>query len=208
MLAARSQSEIRSFGKFFPRPAARHGLPPAPHQVFVSVERPFQTQPSRFATIHPDREIHTVSCRAGPFPVSSGNDKVSRRRNCRRILQYAAWCCARKSSNEKRFFHSVQLTCSHAVRPLAVRKSKKALSSTGMFQKKVAALTVDLCEPAQKPTGQINQMNPLINQFTAAGKFRVGAPFLIVAHASTVAIARTNEHQIAHHAGSQKSPAP
>ena len=44
-------------------------------------------------------------------------------------------------------------------------------------------------------------MDSLVNQFTTAGKLRVGAPFLVVADAPAMAVARPDEHQIAHHAG-------
>ena len=43
-----------------------------------------------------------------------------------------------KISNEKVFFHSVQVACSQATCPAAVRSSRKPLSSTGMSQKNVA----------------------------------------------------------------------
>ena len=49
-------------------------------------------------------------------------------------------------------------------------------------------------------------MNSLVNQFAAAGKFRIGAPFLVVTDAPAVAVARADEHQFAHHAGLKNLP--
>src|SRR5208283_3890700 len=67
-------------------------------------------------------------------------------------------------------------------------------------------LTLRFCEGAEKPAGEINQMDSLIKQFTAPGKFRVGAPFLVVTHTPAVAVTRANEHQFAHHAGPKNLP--
>ena len=51
-------------------------------------------------------------------------------------------------------------------------------------------------EIAQKPARQINQMNSLVNQLAAAGKFRIGAPFLVVTDAPAMAVTRANETSI------------
>ena len=49
-------------------------------------------------------------------------------------------------------------------------------------------------------------MDSLVDQFAAAGKFRIGAPFLFVADAAAVAVARTDEHQLPQHAGVENLP--
>ena len=49
-------------------------------------------------------------------------------------------------------------------------------------------------------------MNSLVNQFAATGKFRVGAPFLVVTDAAAMAVTRANKHQFAHHAGPKNFP--
>jgi len=67
-------------------------------------------------------------------------------------------------------------------------------------------VAVNFFEPAEKPAGEINQMDSLVNQFTATGKFRVGAPFLVITDAPAMAITRANKHQFAHHAGPENFP--
>ena len=49
-------------------------------------------------------------------------------------------------------------------------------------------------EFAEKNPRQINQVHALVNQFAAAGKLRVRAPFLLVAHAPALAVTPAHEH--------------
>ena len=52
-------------------------------------------------------------------------------------------------------------------------------------------------EIAEEPAGEIDQMHALVDQFAAAGEFRIGAPFPLVAGPAAVAVAAANEHQFA-----------
>ena len=51
-----------------------------------------------------------------------------------------------------------------------VRKSRKALFSTAIFQKYVVRMTVDLGELTKKPPGQVNYVHTPVDQFAAARK--------------------------------------
>jgi hypothetical protein len=61
-------------------------------------------------------------------------------------------------------------------------------------------------EIAEKPSRQIDEVDPLIDQLTAAGDFRVGAPFLLVAHTTTVSVSGPHEHQRTESTGIDKLP--
>ena len=56
-------------------------------------------------------------------------------------------------------------------------------------------------EVAEKPARQVDQVRALVDQLAAARNGRLAAPFLLVADAPAVAIARADEHQRAEHAG-------
>ncbi len=58
-------------------------------------------------------------------------------------------------------------------------------------------------EFAEKNSREINQVNALVNQFAAAGKFRVRAPFLFVADASALAVTAAHKHHRAERAAAE-----
>src|SRR5437870_7124540 len=62
-------------------------------------------------------------------------------------------------------------------------------------------MSVDRHEIAEKPAGQIDKMNTLVNQFAASGQFWIGPPFFFVAEASAVAVACANKHQLSQGSG-------
>src|SRR5215467_1299039 len=49
----------------------------------------------------------------------------------------------------------------------------------------------------QKPPGEIDEVDTLIDEFTAAGNLGIGAPFAFVAEAAAMAVAAADEHQFA-----------
>ena len=93
------------------------------------------------------------------------------------------------------FFHSVQLTWSHAVCPAAVRRLRNALSSTFMSQKNVAAWPSTVGKSPRNQRGQVDQVDPLVDEFAPAGELGVRPPFAVVALSAAVAVAPAQEHE-------------
>ena len=61
-------------------------------------------------------------------------------------------------------------------------------------------MAFNLREFAEKNSGEINQVNALINQLAAAGKLRIGAPLLFVADAAALAVTSAHKHHRTEHA--------
>src|SRR5579862_2539590 len=59
----------------------------------------------------------------------------------------------------------------------------------------VGNLAADLGDVTKEPSGQVDQVNALIEQLAAAGKGGIGAPFLFVAKSAAVAVARADVQQ-------------
>src|SRR6266568_6658229 len=49
-------------------------------------------------------------------------------------------------------------------------------------------------EIAQEPARQIDEMNPLVDQFATSGKFRHGTPFLVIAKPAAMSVTGPHEH--------------
>ena len=50
-------------------------------------------------------------------------------------------------------------------------------------------------EVTEEPAGQVDEMDALVDEFTAAGEGGIGTPFLLVAQPATVAVAGAEEEQ-------------
>lgn len=50
-------------------------------------------------------------------------------------------------------------------------------------------------EIAEEPAGEVDEVNALVDEFTAAGEGGIGAPLAVVAAASAVAVAGAHEHK-------------
>ena len=52
-----------------------------------------------------------------------------------------------------------------------------------------AGAAADAGEIAEEPAGEVDEVGALVEQFAAAGKSRIGAPFALVAGTAAVAVA-------------------
>src|ERR1700744_4875471 len=83
---------------------------------------------------------------------------------------------------------------------------KKSVVVDRHVPKKRIHKPVDLRPLPKEPAREVDQVNSLVNQLSAARLFRVRPPFFVVAYAAAMSITGADEHERAHHSGFEDLP--